>query len=109
MSILTQASNRAKSSAGRSFPHPYIGVSQKVAYTGTSAQSTAFGANTTLVRLVATSNCHVLVGANPTALADGTCLYVPLNTVVFIGVLPGQKIAAIQDSAGGNLFVTEGA
>lgn len=93
---------------GENVPFLFQGVSQKLAYTGTTAQSAAVGANTQLLRLVATSNCHVLVGSNPTAVADGTCLYLPLGIPQYVGCTPGDKVAAIQDSAGGNLFITEG-
>ncbi len=92
---------------GENAPFLFIGVSQKQAYTGTTGQSAAVGANTQLLRLVATTNCHVQVGANPTAVADGTCLYLPLGVVQYVGCSAGDKVAAIQDSGGGNLFITE--
>lgn len=87
----------------------YQGASQKVAYTGTQGVSTALSAGISVVRLVPTSNCHVKIGPTPVALADGSCMYLPLGVPVLVGVLPGDKVAAIQDTAGGNLFITEGA
>lgn len=86
------------------------GVSQKLAFTGTSAAAaTGFSANVSVVRLVATAACHVAFGTAPTAIADGTCVYLPPNVPHFFAVNPGDKVAAIQDTAGGNLFITEGA
>ena len=106
---MNTASGKALSREGHGFEAIYPGTSQKLAYTGASAQSAALQTRTSVVRLVSTSNCHVAFGSNPTAVADGTCLYLPLGVPVNVGVAPGTKIAAIQDSAGGNLFITEGA
>lgn len=86
----------------------YPGVSQKKAFNGTSAQSTAVGISTSIVRLVATEDCHLAFGTNPTAVADGTCMFLPADTECYIGIQPSHKIAVIQDSAGGDLFITEG-
>jgi hypothetical protein len=86
------------------------GVSQKIAFAGTSTQATnAFQATTTLLRIFATTDCFILVGSSPTVLVDGTCYFVPGGIVDFIGVQPGQKIAAIQSSASGTLYITEAA
>ena len=80
------------------------GVSSKVAVGSTSAQSGAILG--TIVRLVATTNCHVAFGSNPTAVADGTCMFVPAGIVQLVPVTSGQKLAVIQDLAAGNLFTT---
>lgn len=91
------------------FQAVYQGTCQKLAFTGTTAQSAALNTATSVVRLVATQNCHVKIGANPTAVADGTCMYLVANVPEYVGVSGGDKIAAIQDSSGGNLFIMEGA
>jgi hypothetical protein len=80
-----------------------LGTSSKVAFT-TSTQSGALTA--TVVRLVATQDCHVAFAANPTAVADGTGTFLPANVPEYFQFTSGQKIAAIQDSAPGNLFIT---
>lgn len=85
----------------------FPGTSQKVAFSATNAQSTALGASTTLVELYASQNCHIKVAADPTAVADGTCLFLPLGVVRQIAVTAGHKIGVIRDSADGNLFITE--
>lgn len=103
-----KASTKPPSNMGSGFDKIYPGVSQKLAYDAT-AQSAALGARTSLVRLTPTTDCHVKIGANPVAIADGTCLFLKAGVIEYVGVNPGDKIAAIKDSAGGNLFITEGA
>ena len=80
------------------------GVSAKLAFTATSAQSAAIAG--AIVRVVATQNCHLAFGASPTAVADGSCVYMPAGNVQMFAVTSGNKIAAIQDSTGGSLFIT---
>ena len=80
------------------------GAAVHVDFTGTSAQSSAITA--TVVELSATAACHVLFGSNPTALSSST--YLPANVVVRYAFTSGQKIAAIQHSAGGTLYITPG-
>lgn len=89
----------------------YPGVSQKVAFSVASAKSAALQARTSVVRLYATNDCHIKVApdATATAVADGTCYFLPKLVQFSIGVVGGQKIAVIRDSADGNLFITEGA
>lgn len=102
------ASTKPASNTGEGFEAIYLGTSQKVAFDA-STQSAALGARTSVVSLYATQDCHIKTGANPTAVADGTNYFLPKLVQRFIGVKPGDKIAAIKDSAGGNLFITEGA
>jgi hypothetical protein len=88
------------------------GTKQKVAAAGTSAQSAAVGATCNVVRLWASHDCHVEIGANPTAL-DGSNVApsTPLTAKVehFVSIQPGQKIAAIKVASGtdGILYITE--
>jgi hypothetical protein len=109
------ASNKPPSNEGHGYDSIYPGTSQKVAFDA-SAQSTAMQSRTSIVRLYATNDCHIKVGkaadnsgAGPTAVADGTCYFLPKLVQVTIGVAPSSIIAAIKDTAGGNLFITEGA
>jgi hypothetical protein len=84
------------------------GVSQAVAYTGTSATCTnPFGSQTYQIRISSTTACHfrVVEAAGGAAVAADSLL--PINWVEYINVSPGQKISAIQDTAGGTLSVTE--
>jgi hypothetical protein len=85
------------------------GASSKVAYTASDAASGSLVAGL-VYRLVATTNCHVNV--NAAAVADGSCMYIPLGVPTFIVLDKRTAIAApvlhaIQDSAGGNLFITQ--
>ncbi len=91
------------------FPVMSPGTSQVKAFTNTTGQSAALASTTKMVRLVATQNCHVKVGTNPTAVADGTSMYILQNSSTYISVEGGEKIAVIRDSADGNLFITEAA
>lgn len=59
----------------------------------TSTQSAAFGAATRFIAITADANFHFAVGANPTATTGA--LRVTSGAVIYIGVVPGQKVAAI--------------
>ena len=83
----------------------FSGVSDVVAYTGTAGQSVAVPANIHDVRIVCTSNAWIAIGANPTATAADNSLYMPAGVVEYFHISPGEKISAVQDSAGGNLVV----
>jgi hypothetical protein len=86
-----------------------IGASQNVAYAaagGASAQSTAFGAQTRWIRVVAVGvvsatidGVRIAVDTSPTATATSTLL--PVNWVEVIQVTPGQKIAVLGNAATG--------
>lgn len=69
------------------------------------ALTNPFGTYTTVVRLCSTTACHIKLAASPTATTSDP--YLPANTPWFIEVAPGQKVAAIQNAAGGTLHVTE--
>jgi hypothetical protein len=91
-------------------------ASQNVAYNaagGASVQSAAFGSQTYAIRVVvvgvvdSTNNgARIAVGDNPTASATSTML--PNNFVEYIKCSPGQKVAALSNTAvTGSLNVTE--
>lgn len=86
----------------------WTGVSDYITVNGTSAQSAALGANTREIRVVSTTNCHINIGADPTAAAtDNNGIYLPAGVVEYFHVTPGQKVAVIQDSGAGVLCVAE--
>ena len=73
-------------------------VSQVFAAGNTSAQSAAFAAGTTLVRVSASlGHCHVEFGSNPTA-SITTSVMIPNNSVEFFKVTAGNKMAYIKDA-----------
>lgn len=90
-------------------PYRY-GISQTVAYTGTSAAATnAFGTQTYAVRLCSTSACVVKIGDGAqTAVDDNTGIFLPANWESFTQVGPGQKIAAIRKGTNGLITATDG-
>jgi hypothetical protein len=81
--------------------------SQKVAIGAASAQSAAIDAP--MARLVATSDCHVAIGLVPTAIADGSCIFLPACVPEYFVLDPGNAVAVIQDSAAGILYITPAA
>lgn len=81
------------------------GGSDVVAFAGASVQSTAVPSGVYEIRVVCTSNAWIKVGSNPTATAGDGSLFMPAGLVEYFHVSPGEKVAAIQDSAGGNLCV----
>lgn len=92
-----------KDQAGNLYPAIVgkFGTTQVLTAGATSSQSTAFGNETTLIR-IATSNLtgagahiHVKVNSNPTA--DGTtCAIVPCGLIEYVAVAPGDKIAVLR-------------
>jgi hypothetical protein len=94
-----------KDDNGQVMPVVKFAATQSVSYDG-SVQSTAVSA--TVVRLVATTDCHVQIGVNPTA-SGSTSAFLPSGVVEYIGIKPGDKVAAIKQTGGtaGTLFVTE--
>lgn len=67
---------------------------QTVAIGGSSAASSAFNASTRFVCLTPKADCHIQIGATPTA----TTSLLPLTAgqVYYFGVTPGHKVAVIQ-------------
>lgn len=59
----------------------------------TSTQSAAFATGTKYIGIIGSAAFHYVVGANPTATTNA--LKVPADTLLFIGVTEGQKIAAV--------------
>lgn len=84
-----------------------LGTTQVVAIGASSAVTTnAFGADTRLIRLAATGDCHFAIGDAPTATTSHPIL--PAGTVDYFIVDPSDKVAAIQaDASTGSLSVTE--
>ncbi len=77
-----------------------------VAYTGTAATSAAIGAQTTVVRVVCSSDAFLAFSTAGTA-ATTSGIFMPAGKVEYFRVQTGVKISAVQNSAGGNMYVTE--
>ena len=91
--------------SGGSVPSLTLGASQDVTIGVASAASVAFAGTTRIVRLVATSACRVLFGAAPTAVATST--YLSAGVPEYFTAIGGEKVAVIQETAGGKLNITE--
>ncbi|SCB51661.1 hypothetical protein GA0061099_10214 [Bradyrhizobium yuanmingense] len=89
----------------------YIGTGrlsthQSKAYTGTAGTiDNAIGSSVYKVRVVVTSAAYVKVGDSPTATSSD--VYMAADAPEYFSCTPGQKVSAIQVSAGGTLHVTE--
>ena len=82
------------------------GTVEVVAYTGThGVMATAIEAQTYAVRVVCTTASHIKFGAAPTATTSD--IYMPAGVPEYFVVTPGQKISAVQVSAGGNMHVLQ--
>lgn len=68
-------------------------ATQAVTYTTSSVQSSAFNAQTRVIRVHSDANAWVVVGANPTATVAGTRLAAGQTERFY--VKPGDKIAVI--------------
>ena len=82
-------------------------TSQTVSIGGSSQASSAFAAGVLVVRLIATNNCHIQFGSSPTAVANGTDLFLPSFIPEYFRVEDQEQVAVIQDSASGTLHITE--
>ena len=71
-------------------------VEQTVTISGTSAQSSALNAETTMVRLVSDVTCSILIGANPTATTAKMRLTADSPEYFMAG--NGDKIAVISNT-----------
>lgn len=100
-------STKAQAAQHETFEAIIPNVSQALAFSSASAQGSALALSTTLVRLFCSQDCFITVGSNPTALGDGTSMFIPSGIVDFIGVQGGQKIAAIRSTNDGTLYITE--
>jgi len=81
------------------FGVPSMGTTQVATVTTSSVQMTAFGANTTMIRIACSQgHCHYAIATSPTA-STTTSAMIPQNCVEIVKVTPGQKIAFIKDAA----------
>jgi hypothetical protein len=71
-------------------------ATQVVTYT-TTTQSTALGAETRFIRVIASAAAHLEFGSNPTATA--TNFWIPASTPEFFAVVPSSKVAAYDGSS----------
>jgi hypothetical protein len=83
-----------------------IGTHQSIAYTGTAGTvANAVSSGCYRVRVCLTSAGYIAIGTSPTATTAG--IYMPADSPEYFTVAPGEKVSAIQLSAGGTLHITE--
>jgi hypothetical protein len=81
------------------------GVCQKIAISGTSAQSAAIAGH--LVHVTPTVDCYVREAANPTASATGVDHFLVANATQSFAVTRGNKLAFITEGAAGTVRIAE--
>lgn len=82
------------------------GSGQNITSSGTAANnSTAFGENTSIIRIAPSEAIRYRIGPSATAVATDTLL--PAGAVEYVGVAKGDRLSVIQDSAGGTVSVSE--
>ncbi len=79
------------------------GTPEVVAYTGTHGPSAALGSGVKAVDVVCTTAAHIAIGK--TAIA--TTSFMPVEAAKYYRYLvaEGDRVSAIQQAAGGNMFV----
>lgn len=92
---ISEYSDLAKTSVDFKFQAPQEPAlaDQTVTISGTSAQSSAFNANTRLVMVVTDTACHIIFGSSPTATTSKKLL--PANVPMYFGVTGAHKVAVI--------------
>lgn len=85
---------------------PIAGTGQNLTTGAASVVSTAFGTNTFAVYVSATANCHIRLGTAPVAVATDMLIKAS-DPPIMLKVAPGEKIAAIQDTASGTVNIIE--
>ncbi len=81
------------------------GATQRLAIGAASAASSEIPG--TIVRLVATVDCYVAIGANP--VADTNSMFLPANFPEYFACAALDRVAALRVAADGALFITPAA
>lgn len=102
--VATQAKQDAETAAvNRVGTRAYGTTVTRLGYTGTSAQSGAISATEVLLHNCGSGRCFIKAGSAPTATAND----IPMEPgeKFHLRITSGDKIAALQDSAVGNLNI----
>jgi len=83
-------------------------LAQNVAYTGTAANSSAFGSQTRLIRLCASSACYIKIGEAGVTAVDKTDVLLPASWVDYFVVTPQQQVSVVRAGTDGLLTATSG-
>ena len=82
-----------------------VNIASTITTSTTSQQTSAFGSQTRQIRVSATQATYIKIDANPTATSSD--VLIPANTVDYLTVSPGQKLAAIALSTTGVISIVE--
>lgn len=85
---------------------PFTAVNQNTSGLDTGLL-TSLPTGTTHVRLVATTDCWVAFGTNPTASSTSGSILLPANSVEYFPVDTSDLIAVIQNASAGTLNISE--
>jgi hypothetical protein len=85
-----------------------FGTSQVMTVSASSVQSNAIASDCTIIRLASgsTAHCHFEIGSNPTASLT-TSAMLPANTVQFVKVAGGSKVAVIRGGTAVDISITQ--
>lgn len=82
------------------------GSGQNITTSGTAANnSTAFAANTPIIRIAPTEDIRYRVGLSAVAVATDTLLFA--GAVEYVGITSGERLSVIQNSTAGVVSVSE--
>jgi len=88
-------------------PASRVGVTQTIAYNASAAITNAFSSETYQLRLVADSACCYRIGDGAQTATTADPL-LPANTIEYVTVSPGQRIAAVKAATDGLVTTTAG-
>ena len=90
----------------QSFDAIWLGPGHIIETNSSSQQSPPVGSNCSIVKVFCTNDCYIAIGEDPTASASTS--FQPGGIVDYFAIQAGWKVAAIQVTAPGNLYITEG-
>jgi hypothetical protein len=85
-----------------------LGTTQVMTVSASSVQSTAIASDCTIIRLAngSAAHCHFQTGSNPTASLT-TSPMLPANSVQYIKVAGGDKVAVIRGGTATDVSITQ--
>lgn len=98
------SSNMVPAAGTMGFPAIFIGTAHSLTSSGTSQQVT-FTGNPSLIKFYSVEACFLARGKNPTA--SSTTSFHPAGATDYYGLQPGEKLAVIQVSTPGLVYITQ--
>jgi len=104
---LYSSSPRKQVDPFQSFDAMMLGPAQIIETNSSSQQSQPVGSNCSIVKIFCTKDCYIAISEDPTA--SSTTSFQPGGIQDYFAIQAGWKIAAVQVSEPGILYITEGA